>query len=151
MTQRSKVFPEIVALPKHRVSALLAAGWTRGVARVGKGTFADRAETTTRTVDNGLTSATLPEAHTIFNSLAADPTALDELLAAYGFRLESLNAQPSEDLALAGNLAEVTTDLIRGGGRMTPRQKVELADKLRPIICEEEAIVREADHLRGLN
>jgi hypothetical protein len=53
--------------------------------------------------------------------------------------------------ARLADLTDVTGDLIRNHGRRSPRETCNLADKLRPIIAEEEAIVREADHLRGLN
>lgn len=148
------VFPNIVALPKHRVKALLSAGWARSIASIGAGgkaTFADRCDTTERTIDNGLSQNTLPEAHTIFNSLAADTTALDEILAEYGFQLIPIHARAEDDLALAGDLSDVTCDLIRGRGKRSPRDTLNLADKLRPLINAEEAIVREADHLRGLH
>jgi len=92
MLQRSNDFRKIEPLPKHRVAASIAAGWARIVRTKGKGSFADRLGTTERTVENALAGKTLPEAHTIFNSLAADKTALDELFEEYGVRLVDKDA-----------------------------------------------------------
>lgn len=146
------VFPKIAALPKHRVSSLLAAGWARAVAKVGKGTFADAVETTSRTVDNGLTGNTLPEAHTVFNSLAADPTALDELFAAYGFRLVPLHSAAANDMATVAGFCDAAGELAKAAadGLRDHTETLRVADKLRPHIPAAIAIVREADEIRGV-
>ena len=154
MGQPATSFVNFVPLPKHRVKALVAAGWARVIAGLGDGgkqRFADGIDTSSRTVEYALAGNTLPEAHTLLNSLLVDPTALSEVLAALGFQLVPSNARASDDLSLASGLTEVTGDLIRNRGRRSPRDTLILADKLRPIIAEEEAIVREADTLRGLN
>jgi hypothetical protein len=139
-------------ISKDKFQRLLSAAWSRVLVDRDQMQMATAmGERDTAAVKRGIAASNLPEAHKIFNSLCADPTALDEVLREYGFRLEPIDARPADDLGLAGDLTEVTGDLIRFHGRRSPRETCNLADKLRPIIAEEEAIVREADHLRGLN
>jgi len=139
-------------ISKDKFQRLLAAAWSRVlVDRDQMQMASDMGERDTAAVKRGSSGSNLPEAHKIFNSLCADPSALDEVLREYGFTLAPLKARPTDDLALASDLTDVTGDLIRNRGRRSPRDTCNLADKLRPIIAEEEAIVREADHLRGLN
>ncbi len=146
-----KVFRNIGPLPKHRVSALLSAGWARIVAIQGKGSFADRIETTTRTVDNGLTGNTLPEAHTIFNSLVADRGALDELFAEYGLKVVPIHAEAANDMATVAGFCDAAGELASAiaDGHRNHTETLRVADKLRPHLPAAMAIVREADAIRG--
>lgn len=152
MATKGNVFPAIAALPKHRVGALLSAGWARCVAGIGKGQFADAAETTTRTVENALAGNTNPELHTALNSLAADPTALDELLAGYGFRLTPLHSSAANDMQTAAGVIGAMGELVSAlaDGIRDHRETLAVANLLRPHLPAMTAIIREADELRGV-
>lgn len=150
MGNSTKVLRTIAALPKHRVSALVSAGWSRAVLKLGKGAFADHVETTERTVENGLAGKTLPEAHTVLNSLAADPTALDELFAAYGLRVVPLHSEAANDLVTAGGVINAMGEMIArlADGTRCHNDTLAIAALLRPHIPAMTAIVSEADALR---
>ena len=77
---------------KAQVSGALAAGWAR-VSAGRKGAFADNIDVDTKTVNRALTGETVPELHTAWNSLADDPTALDELASRLGFSDQSSFSQ----------------------------------------------------------
>lgn len=151
MRARNNVLRTIEPLPKHRVSALLSAGWARVIAKVGKGAFADRVEASARTVENALAGNTNPELHTALNSLAVDPTALDEVMAGYGFRLIPLHAEAANDLATAAGVVNAMGELIArlADGDRDHNDTLAVAALLRPHVPAIEAIVREADALRG--
>ena len=147
----TKVLRSVAALPKHRVSALLAAGWSRVVAQMGKGTFADAVETTTRTVEHAMSGGNkLPEAHTLLNSLAADPSALDELFAAYGVRVVPLHSEAANDLATAAGVVNAMGEMIArlADGVRCHNDTLAIAALIRPHMPAMAAIVTEADALR---
>lgn len=150
--QRSNVFPQIATLPKHRVSALLASGWARVSMKLGKGAFADRLETTEKTVENAMAGRTLPEAHTVFNSLAADQTALDEVLAAYGYRLTPLHATAANDMVAAAGVINAMGELVKAlsDGSRDHNETLAVAALIRPHLPHLNAILTEADGLRGV-
>lgn len=77
---RTPVRPK-TALSRTRVSAALAAAWSRVSLKLGKGAFADAIELKVRSVDRALTGDTTPELHTALNGLIADASALDEVAA----------------------------------------------------------------------
>ena len=77
MTQ-CNILAGIKPQPKHLVASLLAAGWARVIAKKGRGAFVEVLDVSENTVGNALAGRTTPELHTALNSLAADPTALDE-------------------------------------------------------------------------
>jgi hypothetical protein len=142
----------IEPISKDKFQRQLAAAWGRVWPRVGKGEMADRMGLSdSKTIDRAVTAANLPEAHTIFNSLCADPTALDEVLALYGFRLCSLAPEAANDMATLSGLCEtaaVLSEALKDGKRVHP-ETLDVADKLRPHMPALIAIVREADALRG--
>jgi hypothetical protein len=144
-------FPKIAALPKHRVSALLSAGWARVAARVGKGRLADGIEATEKTVENAMSGRTVPELHTALASLAVDPTALDELLAGYGVRLAPLHAEAANDLQTAAGVVNAMGALIArlADGVRCHNDTLAVGSLLRPHMPALTAIVSEADQLRG--
>ena len=151
MSTRSKVLAHRTVLAKGRVSALLSAGWARSIAAVGKGVFADALEVSDNTIGNALAQRTTPELHTVLNSLVVDPSALDELLAGYGYRLCALHNEPANDLATAagvisamGNLVEALSD-----GHRDHNETLAVAQLLRPHMPAVNAIIHEADALRG--
>lgn len=138
---------------KDRFQQCLAAAWQRITFKMhGMPAMAQAmglSDTATIKRVNGMKN--LPEAHTIFNALLADPTALDEVLGEYGFRLCPLTAQAANDMATlsglcetAGELAEALRDNYRDHG-----ETLKVADKIRPHLPALISIVREADGLRG--
>lgn len=151
MSNLGNVFPDRAAVPKHRVSALLAAGWARVCAKMGKGAFADALEATEKTVENAMAGRTLPEAHTVFNSLRADETALDEVLASYGFRLTPLHATAANDMVAAAGVINAMGELVKAlsDGKRDHNETLSIASLIRPHMPHLTAILAEADRLRG--
>jgi len=151
MSVRNNVCPAD-PLSKDKFQQRLAAAWGRVWPKIGKGVMADRMGLSdTKTIDRAVTAANLPEAHTIFNSLIADPTALDELLAEYGFRVVPIRPEAANDMVtLAGlcDAASVLSDALKDGQRVHP-ETLKIADKLRPHMPALSALIREADELRG--
>ena len=137
---------------KAEVSGALAAGWARSSAGR-KGTFADNLEVDVKTVNRALTGETTPELHTALNSLADDPTALDDVFALYSL---SINRRASAGLAdgmnLAAGLGHTLSDLIDRlrDGVLCHQDKLALAALFRPVIPQMQALVDEADALRGV-
>ncbi|TCM21506.1 hypothetical protein EDF56_101170 [Novosphingobium sp. PhB165] len=150
MTHRTNHVRAIRRNSKSDVQGKLAAGWAR-VSAGKKGAFVDTIDSSMATVNRALTGDSLPELHTALNSLAFDPTALDEVLALYGVALKPLTSEPANDLAtisrlsnLAGQFAEALSD-----GHRDHRETCQLADTIRPIMAALTAICLEADQIKG--
>lgn len=151
MTHRSKVC-RADPLSKESLKRKLAAAWGRVWPKMGgQGTFADCMGTDSATVGRVLGCKNLPEAHTIFNSLCADPTALDEILAHYGLKATPITAVAANDLHTAAGLLDGATEIVKAyeDGERNHHETLRIADKLRPHIAAALAIVKEADALRG--
>jgi len=148
---RNHVRP-IVRRTKTDVSGAIAAGWAR-VSAGRKGAFADNIETTIKTVDRALTGETVPELHTAWNSLADDPTALDELAALYHVQIVPRRAQAVGDMELAAGLGHSVAELIERlrDGKRCHLDTLALAEVFRPLIPQMHALVSEADEIRGVN
>lgn len=133
------------------VQGPLAQAWTRVIAKIGKGAFADKCGCDVDTVDNAITGKTLPRTHTLLNSLAADQTALDEVLALYGLKVAPLQAAPANDLTLAAGASEIATAICQAlvDGVRKHHETLQIADIIRPHLPALTAIVREADGLRA--
>lgn len=137
---------------KSDVSARLIAGWARVIARIGKGTFADKVGVDVKTVSRAMAGETTPELHTAVNSLVADPTALNEVFAAAGFELRPVGMVAANDLAAIGDLSRLMAqwaDALQDGVR-DHRETLALADTIRPLVQTLNAIVHEADRVRGV-
>jgi type II secretory ATPase GspE/PulE/Tfp pilus assembly ATPase PilB-like protein len=152
MTQRSIKVCRPEPLSKDKFQTKLAAAWGRVWPRTSKGAMASRMGLNdTKTIDRAVTASNLPEAHTIFNSLCADETALDEVLAAYGFKLIRLHADAANDfdtLADAADLHDEHMNAMRDGVR-DHRETLKIADKARPVVRKYQAIISEAERLRA--
>ena len=137
---------------KAEVSGALATGWAR-VSAGRKGAFADNVDIDTKTVNRALTGETVPELHTALNSLADDPTALDELFALYGGRFTPSVAKPGSDMELAAGLGRSLAELIERlrDGTRDHLDTLALAALFRPLIPQMQAVVGEADVLRGID
>lgn len=151
MPQSSKIFPIVNSLPKHRVSALLAAGWARIALKHGKGKFADGIGATEKTLENAMASKSLPELHTALNSLSVDPTALDEVLAGYGFRIQPLHCDAANDINTAAGVIHAMGELVKAqdDGHRDHNETLSIAALLRPHMPAMQAIISQADELRG--
>ena len=150
MSQRSNQVRSIKRQTKSDVQGKLAAAWAR-VSAGRKGAFADAADTSIATVDRALTGKSVPELHTALNSLAFDPTALDEVFALYGIKVVPLMTEAANDLNtisslsnLAGQFAAALSD-----GHRDHRETCQLADAIRPLMKALGAICAEADAVRA--
>lgn len=139
-------------LTKDEVQARLAAAWARTIAQMGgkKATFADALGCHPDTVSNALSGNTVPELHTVLNSLFACPNALDEVIGLYGFILVHKDIALSPDMQTLIMLSEAVTEFIRvlEDQQRIPRETLRLGDLFRPIIPRMLAIVEEADKIK---
>ena len=78
-------------LTKSELHAMLMLGWSRAIARRGKGAFADRIEVTGAGLDKQL-AGSMPSFETIDRAVDDDATVLDDWLRAKGKRLVDLHA-----------------------------------------------------------
>lgn len=129
----------------------LAKAWARVIATVGKGAFADKCGCDPDTIDNALTGKSVPRAHTLLNSLTADPTALDEVLALYGLKVVPNQADAANDLNVAAGASEISSAICHAlsDGKRDHRETLNIAELIRPHLPSLTAIVREADTIRG--
>lgn len=138
---------------KASVSAALSVGWSRTAQRVGKGVLADKIEGCSKTIDRALTGPGLPELHTALASLLADPNALDEVFALYGFDAPRRHpAEAANDLATVADLSGLVSafcDAIKDG-RRDHRETLAIADLLRAIMPALTDILDEASRIRGV-
>jgi hypothetical protein len=151
MAHRSNVFPKMDPLPKSRVSALLSAGWARVASKVGKGKLADGVDATEKTVENAMAQRTVPDLHTALNSLTVDASALDELFAGYGLKIAPLHAEAANDLVTAAGVIDAMGELVKamGDGHRDHNETLAIATLLRPYMPALQAIIAQADVLRG--
>lgn len=105
----------------------------------------------TASIDRGLSGSNLPGAHVIFNSLLVDHTALDEILAHYGVRAVPITLEAANDLSTAAGTIDAMAALIRSQDdhHRDHRETLEIAAILRPHLASLNAIVAEADAIRG--
>lgn len=103
------------------------------------------------TLSNALAGDTLPSLHTALNSLAADETALDEVLELYGYRLRPAVPTAANDLQTAARLSHAAGALVDAvsDGCRDHNETLAVADQLRPIVPALLALIAEADALRG--
>lgn len=151
MPDRIKQVRPIRKCSKAQVSGAIAAGWAR-VSAGRKGAFADAIDVDLKTVNRALTGESVPELHTALNSLADDPTALDEVLALYGVTTTPRRPQSGTDMELMGRLGHTLAEYIdrMRDGKRCHNDTLALAVLFRPLIPQMAAIVDEADALRGV-
>jgi hypothetical protein len=115
-----------------------------------KNTFADSIGCSPDTVSNALSGATVPELHTVLNSLRACPNALDEVLSLYGYILVSKDAALSPDMQTVSMMSNAVTEFLEvlEDKKRTPSETCRLADLFRPVISRMSAIVDEAETLK---
>ena len=147
----SKTVPPKRPRTKQDVSAKLAEAWFR-VAHGRKGAFADNiGASCNKTVDNAINQRSVPELHTVLNSLLDDPTALDEVFALYGGRFIATSSEAANDLQVIAGMNGASSEwlnLILDGIRCE-RDTQKLAKAFRPLVAYMQAIIEEADAKRS--
>lgn len=151
MHTRNNVCPP-EPLTKDRFQHLLSIAWGRVAPPLTYPVMAARMGLNeTKTIGRGVNATNLPEAHTIFNSLLADETALREIMAHYGYELTRAKPEAANDLMTLSGLCEVAAELseaLRDGKRVHP-ETLKIADKLRPHMPALSGLIAEADAIRG--
>lgn len=150
--QRSENVCPCKPIAKDKFQRLLASSWGRVWPSIGKGTMAQRMDlNSTKTIDRAVTGANLPEAHVVFNSLAACPTALDEVLGAYGYRAIPVTTAAANDLNTAAGTIDAMAALIRSqdDNHRDHNETLAIAQLLRPHMAALQGIMAEADRLRS--
>lgn len=149
---RNRSVPK-TAPSKASVSAALSVAWSRTAQRIGKGAFADKIEGCQKTIDRALTGPGLPELHTALASLLADPNALDEVFALYGFDAPRRHpAEAANDLATVSDLSSLIAtfcDAIKDGNR-NHRETLAIADLVRAVMPSLTGILDQANVIRGI-
>ncbi|WP_203310476.1 hypothetical protein [Sphingomonas beigongshangi] len=144
------VLPKRVGPDEASFGNLFVAGLARVAAKIGKGALADRMGRTTRSLDNILGGGSTT-GKAMFDALLADETALDEVFAAYGYRLCPLHCEAANDLNVAAGVIDAMGELVkaRADGHRDHNETLAVAALLRPHLPAMQAIVHEADELRG--
>ena len=144
-------FAKSARLTKDRSKALVASGLHRAVSVHGLDELALAAGCCERTVQAALALESLPSLDFLFNALDLEPTILDELAAAKGFRLAPLRSDAANDLHTAAGAGEIATAICRAlaDGVRDHKETLSIAELIRPHMPALTAIVREADELRG--
>lgn len=129
----------------------LVAGLARVAGHLGRGNLADKSNRTTRALDklfSGAVSDTSGKG--LLDFLKADPSALDEVLALYGYQLAPIGADAVLDFEIIADAAALTaehTEAMRDG-RRDHRETMRIADKARPVVARYQGIIAEADAMR---
>jgi hypothetical protein len=152
MTARQSSASEPIS--KEVVQSRLAQSWSRTIAAQFKGNktaFAAKVGCHPDTVSNALAGNTVPEFHTVLNSLLACPNALDEALSLYGLQLVPRDMELSPDMQTLHHLSKALAefvDVLRDGKR-THQETLELAEEFRPVVAALTAIIHEAEGLKA--
>jgi len=147
------VVPQRRAPSELEYHEALVAGLARIAARIGRGNLADKSNRTTRALDklfSGASSDTTGKG--LLDFLCADPEALDEVLALYGYQLAPRGSAKAEDFSIIADAAALTaehTEAMRDGHRCH-RETIRIAEKARPVVAKYSAIIADADRIRGI-
>jgi DNA-binding phage protein len=144
-------FRKTARLTKDRCKALVASGLHRAVNSSGIDEVALAAGCCEQSVRNTLSLDSLPSLDLLLNAMDIEPTLLDEVLAAKGFRLAPLHSDAANDLTVAAGVSEISSAICRAlaDGQRDHNETVTIAKLIRPHLPALTAIVREADELRG--
>lgn len=139
-------------ISKADTSAALSAAWARVCMKLGKGRFADLVGVDIKTISRALAGETLPELHAALSSLRAHPTALDEVAALFGVEIRPRRSQGDNDFAIIADLSHLVGEWVKvmADGRRDHHETLELADIIRPLLPSLNAIVAEADRIKGI-
>jgi hypothetical protein len=148
------VVPKVDAPSPLSFHQALVAGLARVAVKTGRGNLADKSQRTTKALDKLFSGDSMDTSGKgLLDFLLADPTALDEVLALYGYQLARKGSVPSEDMALASDTAALVQehmDGIRDGTTGQHQKIIRIADKARPVIAGYAGFVAQADRIRGL-
>jgi hypothetical protein len=136
---------------KTKLSAAIAAAWGRVSNSMGRGSFSDASDFNSVTLERALKGPSLPAAENLLNSLAADPTALEEVLDLYGLTATPKRAEAANDLALVTDMSGAVAEFLKriADGKRCHIDEAILAELFRPIIPQMQAIVDSHDRRRG--
>lgn len=145
------VVPNNASVGELQYHQALVAGLARVAGHLGRGNLADKSNRTTRALDklfSGAVSDTSGKG--LLDFLKADPSALDEVLALYGFQLAPIGRDSVLDFEIIADTAALAaehTEAMRDG-RRDHRETIAIADKARPVVARYQGIIAEADALR---
>lgn len=139
-------------LTKDRAKALAATGLHRAVAGAGLDQVAAECCVSTRCIQSALSHDTLPEFHTMLNSLDADQTSLDECMAEKGFCLVPLEMDFDADVEVIAELSGLMTEWLDAmkDGKRDHRETARIAARIRYLLPKLRGVVGEADRLRAV-
>lgn len=143
------VVPNRPSLTEAEFHSALCAGLARVASNIGRGNLADKSGRTTRALDK-VFAGSIPNGKGLIDFIVADPTALDELLARYGYQLAPLGAEAVLDFEIIADTAALAaehTEAMRDG-RRDHRETMRIADKARPVVARYQGIIAEADAMR---
>lgn len=149
------VVPKVESVSPLRFHAALIAGLARVAARVGRGNLADKSDRTPKALGKLFSGDSMDTSGKgLCDFLLADPTALDEVLAIYGFgihRLPEASGSKEDHTAIADvlALANIHADAMRDGHR-DHRETQTIANAARPVVQAYCGIIAEADGHKGL-
>lgn len=130
----------------------LVAGLSRAAMNVGRGALADKSHRTTRALEK-LFSGEVQDTSGkgLLDFTLADPSALDEVLSLYGVTIHSKVSNAANDMELAAGLGHGLSELIDRlrDGKRCHLDTLALAELFRHVIPQLQAIVDEADSIRG--
>jgi len=145
------VVPNATPLTEAEFHSALCAGLARVASNIGRGNLADKSGRTTRALDK-VFAGSIPNGKGLLDFLLADPSALDELLARYGYQLAPLGREAVLDFEIIADAAALTaehTQAMRDGKR-DHRETIRIADKARPVVARYQGIIAEADQIKGV-
>lgn len=147
----NQVCPKL-PVSKSKLSAAVGAAWGRVANSIGRGSLADKAGMDEQTVKRAVAGPSLPAAEHLLNSLVADPTALQEVLALYGLKAVPATASAANDMDLVTDLSRTVAEYLAriADGKRCHIDTAVLANLFRPIIPQMQAIVDESDRSKGL-
>jgi hypothetical protein len=142
------VLPQITAPDEARFHALLVQGLARVSAKHGRGQLADAMGRSGRQLDNVFGGAD-PKAKALFDALLLDPTALDEVAAAYGLRIVPATDGQENDMRLAAGIAAGLAKLIESNadGVRDHNETLAIAAVMRPHLGALTNIINQADEI----
>lgn len=149
MTART-VLQQITPPDEARFHMLLVQGLARIAAKHTRGKLADAMGRSGRQLDNVFGGAD-PKPKALFDALALDPTALDEVIGAYGLRIVPVTegSAVQEDMRLAAGISAGLSKLIdaNADGVRDHNETLAIAAVIRPHIGALLNIVSQADEL----
>ena len=147
------VVPKASAISEQQYHAALVAGLARVAANMGRGNLADKSQRTPRALGKLFSGDAMDTTGKgLLDFLLADASALEEVLALYGFGLHRLDDAPGDsETRMADVLDFATLDAtMRAAGRDDPRSICQLADRARPVARHCMGIVARADRIKGV-